>query len=316
MGRGGGNGFGTLTETSGEMEPELPDESPLQTAQEGVTDEHPCPLHLAPATPQPHTSHCFHTAQTLVPPCRSLPKAAAPPGAHLEGDAHLEDTCLQQVLVKKAAPLSTRSGQQGATATLLSHLHGLLSHLYIPCLTCTAPQGHPEGGNNMVGSPFIVVFTPAPKEGAIVLSPTCTSTALVRTEPSHRSHPGYATARSGSGGWHKHQPNRDLQSPGVGHALPEPGWAEQRQRDLVLELALLPGQAEPCGSRHSGHGAGQHGGILPPSSGGHRAIGIASHRGPWEEQERAHLGWRAPLGATRSSKRCLCPFQGLELQER
>lgn len=106
------------------MEPELPDEPLLQTAQEGVTDEHPCPLQLPPATPQPHTSRCFHTAQTLLPPCPSLPKAAAPLGAHLEGEAHLEeDTCLQQVLMEQGTASPTRSGQQGARATLLPYLH-------------------------------------------------------------------------------------------------------------------------------------------------------------------------------------------------
>lgn len=75
-----------------------------------------------------------------------------------------------------------------------------------------------------MGSSLSVVLTPAPREGAILLSPTSTSIASLRTEPSHRPHPGFAAAPSGAGKRHKHQPNRDLQSPGEGDPLPEPGW--------------------------------------------------------------------------------------------
>lgn len=180
------------------------------------------------------------------------------------------------------------------------------------CSTCTAPQGHHEGGNNRVGSSLSMVLTPAPKEGENLLSPTSTSTASVRTEPSHRPHPGCAAARFGSGRWHKHRANRDL--PGVGHPLPEPGWAEQRQGRGSRGCCPRTGRAlrvpapRPWGRAH--------GGILLPSSGGHRATGIVSHGGPWKEQERAQVGRRAPLGATWSGEKCPCPFQGLELGER
>lgn len=71
--------------------------------------------------------------------------------------------------------------------------------------------------------------------------------------------------------------------------IPCPSQGGLRSARAERADAAAPGQAEPCGSRHPGHGPGQHGGILPPSSGGHRATGIVSHGGPWKEQERAQL---------------------------